>query len=223
MALRVGVDEAGRGPVLGSMFAAAVRVPDAAVLPDGLDDSKELAAERREALAAELREHSEVAIGVAEVPPARIDDPGTDMNTLGVRAQAIAIERALDGDPDGGVDAEPQVVVDACDTSEARFARRVTDAVSASVDVTAEHGADGRHAVVAAASVVAKVERDAHVAELAAEHGKIGSGYPSDPNTREYLEAYVDEHGEVPPFARSSWETCRRLLADCEQRGLGEF
>ncbi|PSP79532.1 ribonuclease HII [Halobacteriales archaeon QS_1_68_20] len=232
MAPRVGVDEAGRGPVLGSMFAAAVRVPDTAVLPDGLDDSKELAPERREALAAELRDHPEVAVGVAEVAPARIDDPETDMNSLAVEAHATALDGIWDGDgdggpdgdgADGGADARPEVVVDACDTSEARFARRVTDAVSRSVQVTAEHGADGNHDVVAAASVVAKVERDAHVAELAAEHGDVGSGYPSDPNTRAYLESYVDEHGEVPPFARSSWETCRQLLADSGQRGLGEF
>jgi hypothetical protein len=79
-------------------------------------------------------------------------------------------------------------------------------------------------------SVVAKVARDAHVEALAAEHaalvdthGGLGSGYPSDPVTRSFLESYVDEHGAVPPFARASWATCEDLLAGVEQSGLDEF
>jgi len=222
MAPRVGVDEAGKGPVLGSMFAAAVRVADAGALPEGVDDSKHLAPGRREALAAAIRDDPAVAVGVAEVPVERIDDPATDMNTLTVGAQAEAVAAvAREGDP---------VVADAGDTSEARFARRLGEAATTDVDVTAEHGADERHDVVGAASVVAKVARDAHVDALAAEHpavvaahGDLGSGYPGDRATRAFLESYVAEHAAVPPFARSSWATCEDLLADAEQSGLGEF
>jgi ribonuclease HII len=219
---RVGVDEAGKGPVLGSMFAAAVRVEEAAALPDGVDDSKQLVPERREAVAAALREAPGVAVGVAEVPVDRVDDPGTDMNTLTVAGQADAVAAvAVHGDG---------VLADAGDTSEARFADRLADRVDPAVEVTAEHGADETHAVVGAASVVAKVARDAHVEALAAEHavlvdthGGLGSGYPGDPVTRSFLESYVDEHGAVPPFARASWATCEDLLAGVEQSGLDEF
>lgn len=219
---RVGVDEAGKGPVLGSMFAAAVRVDEGAALPDGVDDSKQLAPERREAVAAALREAPGVAVGVAEVPVDRVDDPGTDMNTLTVAGQADAVA-AVAAHGDG-------VLADAGDTSEARFADRLADRVDPAVEVTAEHGADETHAVVGAASVVAKVARDAHVEALAAEHaalvdthGELGSGYPGDPVTRSFLESYVDEHGAVPPFARASWATCEDLLAGVEQSGLDEF
>ncbi|MFB6143124.1 MAG: ribonuclease HII [Halorientalis sp.] len=213
--MQFGVDEAGKGPVLGSLFAAAVRA-DPAALPDGVADSKALAPARREELAARLRDAGDVSVGVAEIPPARIDDSGTDMNTLTVAAQAEALA-AVARDGDAGV-------VDAGDTDAVRFGRRVADRVDAAVDVTAEHGADERHALVSAASVVAKVARDDHVAALGAEYDRpLGSGYPSDPTTREFLRTYVAEHGGLPDCARESWATSRDVLAAAEQSALGEF
>jgi ribonuclease HII len=218
-----GTDEAGKGPVLGSMFAAAVRVSDPAVIPTGVDDSKNLAPARREELAAALRTDDRATIGVAEIPVARIDDPETDMNTLTVAAHAEALAQIAEDGAAG--------LADAGDTSEERFARRVADRVPAEVDLTAEHGADEEHAVVGAASIVAKVARDAHVANLADEYaerygepfGDLGSGYPSDPTTREFLETFVAEHGCLPDCARRSWSTCEDVLAAHQQSGLAEF
>lgn len=225
MALTVGVDEAGRGPVLGSMFAAAVLVPNLSLLPDGIDDSKRLSPEQREVLSEEVCQHPQIAVGVAEITPSQIDDPTTDMNTLGVKAQAAAIDAAIANESTQtarrGVTVN--VLADACDTDESRFGRRVSKAVGSDVSVVAEHRADEEHAIVAAASIVAKVERDAHVSTLADTHGEVGSGYPSDPTTTQFLETYVAEHGTVPPCARTSWKTCKRLLADHEQTGFGQF
>jgi ribonuclease HII len=211
--MRFGVDEAGKGPVLGSMFAAAVRA-DPAVLPDGVGDSKAIRPERRERLAGEIRASAD-AVGVAEVPVERIDAGGTDMNTLTVEAQAAALSSVARDGLSG--------TVDAGDTDAARFGRRVADAVEADVSVRAEHGADETDPVVGAASIVAKVARDAHVADLAEEYGDVGSGYPSDPTTRAFLADYVDRHGELPACARRSWSTCDDVLAAAEQASLGEF
>ncbi|OYR37952.1 ribonuclease HII [Halorubrum sp. Ib24] len=124
----LGVDEAGKGPVLGPMVSAAV-FADPASLPADVDDSKRLSPERREAMAETMRGSDRVAVGVAFVEPAEIDRPDTDMNTLTVRGQARAVRAAL-GEIAGvtGVErpAEPvRVVADAGDTSEARFARRL--------------------------------------------------------------------------------------------------
>jgi ribonuclease HII len=211
--MRFGVDEAGKGPVLGSMFAAAVRA-DPAALPDGVGDSKDIRPERRERLAGEIRESADT-VGVAEIPVERIDADGTDMNTLTVDAQAAALSSvAREGLPG---------TVDAGDTDAARFGRRVADAVDAEVSVTAEHGADETDPLVGAASIVAKVARDAHVTELAEEYGDVGSGYPSDPTTRAFLADYVDRHGELPACARRSWSTCDDVLAAAEQATLGDF
>jgi len=215
MTAAFGADEAGKGPVLGSMFAAAVVVDDPAVLPEGIDDSKRLSPSRRETLAESIHADDRVAVGVAEIPPERIDAPETDMNTLTVAAQADALAEVVGAGMRG--------VVDAGDTSESRFGRRVADRLPADVDLTAEHGADERHAVVGAASVVAKVERDAQMAAYAEEYGDVGSGYPSDATTREFLASYVEKTGDLPPFARESWSTCDDVLAAAEQAGLGDF
>jgi len=211
--VRFGVDEAGKGPVLGSMFAACVRAP-ATALPEGVADSKRLTAARRERLDAAIRETDAASVGVAEIPVDRIDG-GEDMNTLTVRAHAAAIDAAaVDGD--GGL-------CDAGDTSEARFARRVASACTREVTVDAEHGADDADPHVAAASVVAKVARDAHVTALAEQYGQVGSGYPSDSTTREFLRRYVEKHGELPGCARASWSTSADVLAAAEQSALEEF
>lgn len=210
-----GVDEAGRGPAIGSMFAAAVVVPDPGVLPDGIADSKQLTPDRREALAAALHADDRVAIGIGEVTSAEIDRPDANMNALTVVAHA----RALEGVVRPGLSG----IVDACDTSAERFARRVTEAVSVDVHLRAEHRADESDPVVGAASVVAKVARDAHVADLAAEFGEVGSGYPSDPRTRSFLAEHVAEHGDLPACARRSWQTCKDVLAAEDQSALGDF
>lgn len=210
-----GADEAGRGPAIGSMFAAAVAAEPAA-LPDGLADSKTLTPDRRETLANRLESNDGVRVGVAEIPPDRIDDPATDMNSLTVIAQARAAEAVVDGGERG--------IVDACDTDEERFARRLTDEIGGEVSIVAEHGADDAYRLPAAASIVAKVERDAHVAELSERYGDdVGSGYPGDSTTTKFLSAYVADHGELPSCARTSWTTCDRILDDAGQQELAEF
>ena len=214
-----GVDEAGKGPVLGSMFAACVVVPESGVLPPGIDDSKRLSPARREELDAAIRADERIAVGLAEITPEEIDDPATDMNSLTVQAHARAIEEVIEQ----VVGPDLLGIVDAGDTSAERFGRRVTEGVSVDVSITAEHGADERHAVVGAASIVAKVARDAHVQTIADCHGEVGSGYPSDSTTRTFLADYVDEHGDLPDCARSSWSTCADVLAAASQSALGDF
>ncbi len=211
--MRLGVDEAGKGPVLGSMFAAAVRA-DPAALPDGVGDSKGIPPAKRERLDREIRAVAD-AVAVAEIPVSRIDDPETDMNTLTVAAHAEALSGvAADGLPG---------TVDAGDTDAERFGRRVAGRVDATVDLAAEHGADETDPLVGAASILAKVARDTHVEALADTHGEVGSGYPSDPTTREFLAGYVEEHGDLPECARASWSTCEDVLAAAQQSTLGEF
>jgi ribonuclease HII len=211
--MHVGVDEAGKGPVLGSMFVAAVRA-DPGVLPPAVDDSKSLSPQRRESLAAGIREAA-AAVAVTELPVGRIDDPETDMNALTVAGHAEALGTvARDGD---------EAYVDAGDTDAGRFERRVAARQSADVAVRGEHGADATYSVVGAASIVAKVQRDAHVDALAEEYGDLGSGYPSDPATRDFLREYVATRGRLPDCARRSWQTSADVLAAAEQSSLGEF
>jgi ribonuclease HII len=207
----VGVDEAGKGPVLGAMVVAAVRgEPDA--LPP-VDDSKALSGDRRAALAPAIREAADTS--VVAVQPKLIDRPATDMNGLGVAAHGAAAGSVARGGD--------RVVCDAADPDTERFARRVDAACHIDVDVEAAHRADESDPLVAAASILAKVERDAHVDRLAAAYGPCGSGYPSDPDTQRFLDGWVRAHGELPDCARRSWETSRAALADAEQSVLAGY
>lgn len=215
----VGVDEAGKGPVLGSMFAAAVRWPTDRDPHRSVADSKQLSPELRQSIAADLETDDRVAIQIAEVPVSRIDAHDTDMNTLTRGAHAAALSAvAQSGDV---------VRCDAADVDAERFGQRLQTALQADgvddLDIRAEHRADEHHPVVGAASIIAKVARDTHVDDLAAEYGDIGSGYPSDPATRSFLANYISQHGELPDCARRSWATSRKALAAADQHGLNEF
>lgn len=217
MPWRIGVDEAGRGPVLGSMFVAAVAKREGTELPAGITDSKQLEDAERERLATELAA-SEVTIALREVDVKAIDDPEADLNKLTIKTQAEAIREVLPSQ-----DKDVLVLADACDVDADRFGSRLARHLPQDLTVEAQHGADAADALVGAASVIAKSHREAHVNDLAEAYGQLGSGYPSDPETRTFLADYVDEHGELPSCARHSWKTCRELLATAEQGTLADF
>lgn len=204
----LGADEAGKGPVIGSMFVVGVvidedRLFDLAAL--GVKDSKLLTPARRVALAPKIEK---IAFDryVLEVRPEVIDELRQlmTMNEIMVKSFAKVVEK-LPAD---------RAILDAADIDPERFARRVKEFSKSPMEIVAEHRADKNHSVVAAASILAKVNRDRSVREIEAAVGKeIGSGYPSDPATVQFLEGWVREHGELPPFARKSWKTAVRIKA----------
>lgn len=78
-------------------------------------------------------------------------------------------------------------------------------------DVTFESGADDTYPGVAAASILAKVQRDRAMQAHGERWGEVGSGYPSDPSTRAWLERRASRGCDWPPFVRTHWSTVRRL------------
>jgi ribonuclease HII len=79
------------------------------------------------------------------------------------------------------------------------------------VKIISEHHADRRYPIVSAASILAKVKRDALVKELRVNYGDFGSGYPSDPKTIKFLTNWFKMHGSYPDFVRKSWKTLKNL------------
>lgn len=208
-----GVDEAGRGPVLGPLVVAGVLVADEAPLRElGVRDSKKLTPLKREELEPLIRAAA-ARVAVRVVAPAELD-------ARMARASLNVVEEEVFADVLTEL-AAPRAVLDACDVDAARFGVRVRARLPHACDVVSEHKADDRHPCVAAASVVAKVARDRAIAALAAEHGDIGSGYSHDPRTQAYLKAYVARHGDLPSFARRRWETSERLVP--KNRSILEF
>ncbi|MCT8336390.1 ribonuclease HII [Methanoculleus sp. Afa-1] len=197
-----GVDEAGKGSVLGPMVVAAVGcrdIEDLAGLP--IRDSKALRPKQREALYEIL--YRDFSIAIVTIDASGIDDARSrmSMNTCVAELHAEAI---------AGLQPE-SAYVDACDVNAERYGRTVAGFLDYPCRIVAEHRADDRYKIVGAASIVAKVTRDRAIRELEQQYGAIGSGYPSDSVTIEFLRGYIREHGSPPPCARRSWKTVSNL------------
>ncbi len=202
-----GIDEAGKGPVLGPMCVAGLLLDEKkldALTRIGVRDSKLLSASRREVLSGQIKNIADKYY-VLEVSPAQIDGlrKVMTMNEIMVACYVKVLEELR---PD-------HAYVDAADVIAARFGENIKKRYSGEMNITSEHEADKKYPVVSAASILAKVQRDALVRQIGKTIGfEIGSGYPSDPKTISFLEEWIREKGSLPDFARSSWETAKRLL-----------
>ncbi len=208
-----GVDEAGKGAVLGPLVVAGVACgTEGEAAAVGARDSKTLSPARREEIYPEILARFRTATRI--IPPERIDArPRLSLNTCIARAHAAVVS---DLGPD-------LAILDACDVDARRYGRTVAGFLTRRCRLLPVHGADRIHPVVGAASIVAKVLRDRAIAELAREHGDIGSGYPSDPVTVAYLREYLKSRRAPPPFARWSWETTRELVKELHQTRIADF
>lgn len=198
-----GVDEAGKGPVLGPMVIAAVACSNPQDLADiGVMDSKVLSPKRREVLFAIIKEQFQYTVVIRTASDIDHLRKGMTMNEITARAHAEVV-RTL-----GCTEA----FLDACDVNEERYARTVGGYIGQPCKITARHRADQTFPVVSAASIVAKVIRDRLVRDLEEEFGQIGSGYPADPITIAFLKEYIRINGRPPCIARMSWATIQNLM-----------
>jgi ribonuclease HII len=210
----LGIDEAGRGSVLGSLVICGFAVP-ASRLREleglGLRDSKRLSPVRRTELAGVLRRFG----GRRFVHRLRAREVDAAVANGGLNAAEIrGFVRLI-------VRARPRVAyLDALTSRPDRFGRQV-GALAGLPDlrIVAENRADGTYAVVQAASILAKVTRDAELDRLRRRWGALGSGYPSDPVTRAYLLRAL-RAGDLPPFVRRSWGTLDTVAAPVDARPM---
>lgn len=208
----VGLDEAGRGPVLGPLVVAGVAVEDAD-LPArlGCTDSKRLSPDRRRAIERSLRSDGGVRIAMRQIEADELDRrraAGESLTAIEVKAfQEIGTELGA-----------TTLIVDAAHPDAAAFAALLRPGLPAGTRIKSEHKADLNHPIVGAASIVAKVARDEAVAQLARRLERIldlplGSGYPSDATTRRFLTAWWRTHKSWPEGTRTGWATLRDLAA----------
>jgi ribonuclease HII len=201
----VGVDEAGRGSFVGPLVVGAFAIDDSdldSVRLAGARDSKELSPGAREEVYARLQRLGDLA-SVALSP--RTVDRAVRTNGLNdLEAAAFgSVIRTLGGE---------EARVDACDTDPARFGRRVSARAGGRTRIISNHHADRDDPLVGAASIVAKVRRDRALARLRATLGEgIGSGYPSDTQTIEFVRAHLLHAEGTPTWLRVSWSTMLRV------------
>lgn len=181
-----GVDEAGRGPLAGAVYAAAVILDPARPIA-GIADSKTLSEKQRDALTEAIKTHA-LAWCIAYASVEEIDQ----INIL--RATLLAMKRAVEG-----LSLAPhKVLVDGLHCPEIVY------------PATAVVQGDGSVLSIAAASILAKTARDAEMCRLDLQYPQYGFARHKGYSTPEHL-ASLEQHG-VSPIHRRSYEPVRRLL-----------
>ena len=112
------------------------------------------------------------------------------------------------------IEPKPEIIyIDACDVNAQRFGNNILHKLNFTPQqLISEHKADANYKVVGAASILAKTTRDHIIEQIKLEYGNVGSGYPSDPYTRKFLEEYYAQHHSFPPIVRTWWGTVDEII-----------
>ena len=199
-----GVDEAGRGSMLGPLVVAAIAIEKSkipALEKIGVKDSKKLSAKMREKLYKQIIKIVD-DYQISKATPRQIDLAVNQhkLNNLESIHMAQVITKL-----------RPSVsYVDSCDVNAARFGKELAKMTHSKIK--SYHHADSRFIVVSAASILAKVTRDRAIANLAKKH-PVGSGYPSDPKTVSFVRDWFLKNGKLPDFVRKSWAPAKLIMS----------
>ena len=221
MGLKLGVDDAGRGPVLGPMVLAGCLIDEkeeVELKKLGVRDSKQLTQKRREFLEKVIKEKA-ISFEVILITPKEIDQKnkeGLKLNEL----EAIACAKIIDKLNTGKE--KIKVVLDCPSVSLNKWKEFLKLQIKnlSNLEIVCEHKADRNHVSVSAASILAKSERERQMDLIKNQYGKdAGSGYSSDPLTRKFLQKNIKKHDDKGIF-RKSWATWKKASGESEQKKL---
>ena len=222
MALILGIDDAGRGPVVGPMVLAGCLIDEETEKEFkklGIKDSKQLTQKRREVLSEKIKEKAET-FEIVIATPEEIDfanSKGVNLNTL----EAIKTAKIINEINKGF--GEIKVIVDCPSVSIEKWRDLLKTKIKnlSNLEIHCEHKADRNHIAVSAASILAKCVREKEMDALKEIYGTgIGSGYCSDPVTCRFLEKHFEKYEDKGIF-RKSWKTWKSVVSKNEQRKLG--
>lgn|GEM_PF-106015 len=207
-----GVDEAGRGSVIGPLVVCAVAIDATKIsmLKEiGVRDSKLLSATVRDRLydkIINIVDGYAICIAEPKVIDAYVNRNALNMLEAKMFAQVIA-------------EVKPSLAyIDACDINPARFTKVIASSLSSyyklqfTTMLSASHKADKRNVLVSAASIIAKVTRDKAIERLKSIHGDFGSGYPSDAKTIRFINHMLSK-GITLECIRYSWKPVKILMS----------
>lgn len=213
----LGIDEAGKGPVIGSMFVAGIcaNLDDVLFLKKlNINDSKKLSYKKRVYFYEKIVNHIS-SYYVMEIPAFIIDElrKVMTMNDIMVYCFSNVIKNLNNFNPE-------VIIIDAADVSEKRFKLNITQFLKkkglnfSEKLIISKHKADSKYLIVSAASIIAKVNRDYMIEKLNNDyHLDFGSGYPSDPKTINFLTNYnkLSIKVDFEKYIRKSWKTFQNI------------
>lgn len=215
-----GVDEAGRGPVIGPLVIAGITASNQDSFQKlKVKDSKKLSPKRRMYLAKHIKQIAQ-NIEFVVIKASDIDDMRKvmTMNEIEVHAFTKVIKKL-----------KPEICyVDAADVNSKRFGNHISIHLPKSIQIISEHRADDIYPIVSAASIIAKTIRDKEIEMIAHRLEKriqkpLGSGYPSDPLTQRFIHYWVKKYKKLPPNTRKSWKTAQRIYEQHTRKTLDDF
>jgi ribonuclease HII len=210
----LGIDEAGRGPVIGPLVIAGVKIKESKEINlknIGVKDSKLLTPMQRENLFDSVLKIADkykvIIISPSEIDSALYSD-STNLNWLEAD-KAVEIINAL----------KPKsAYIDCPSTNTKKYEEYLHKKLNVKADLIVEHKADFNYPVVSAASIIAKVTRDREIEEIKKKIGvNFGSGYPSDPLTQDFLKENYNRYSEI---FRHSWSSFKRAAEKKNQTVL---
>ena len=217
MTLILGIDDAGRGPVLGPMILAGVLIEekDNGILQEwGAKDSKLLTPKMRK----EVKEKiiSQYKYHIEQTEPIEIDE-SDNLNYLEAIKAAKIINKLTED-----LNEPVKVIIDCPSVNIESWTQDVQKLIKKPeiISLSCEHKADFNHPSVSAGSIVAKERREDEVYRLKRElHIDFGSGYPSDPKTKEFI-AENFNNPKYKSLIRFSWKTVKKLFEAVDQKKL---
>lgn len=209
-----GVDEAGRGSIIGPLVVAGICMRESRIemlREMGVRDSKTLSPKARAKLFGKIVNIAD-NISISKIAPESIDRSVSvkGLNKLEAKTMAQIIN-------DLGAN---EVYVDSCDVNPERYKLCISQYLTCETAVHSMHHADSINLVVSAASIIAKITRDQEIKEIRKQYRTIGSGYPSDERTMNFIKRWIERTGTAPKFARKSWKPLKLMLAHGHQRAL---
>lgn len=211
LTINIGVDEAGRGPLIGDLVIVGVLVRNDVLRElesSGLVESKQLSSESRLKFYMEAIKNKIVVVAVY-VPSWEIDRENLNRLEEKYILWIINILRKIIGDIK---EAEIKIYIDEVKGIAKRiesFVKQVFGRVA--IDYKMEPHADSKYSSVALASVFAKVMRDRNLLALKKLYGDFGSGYSSDPRTVDWITRNYKPEFNPPLFLRRSWKNLRDI------------
>jgi len=215
-----GVDEAGRGPVIGPLVVVGVTFKDDSILiENNVRDSKIISPKRRNELAKIIKNNS-LNYEIIKISASDIDDLRKiiTINEIEVNAFSKIIEKL-----------QPKICyVDAADVNDVRFGKNIQQKIKYKTKIISKHKADSIYPIVGAASILAKTIRDKEIINISRILEKkinlpLGSGYPSDPITINFLNKWFEKYGFFPPYVRLSWKTSQKIINKYKNHKIKSF
>lgn len=198
-----GIDEAGRGSIIGPMVIAGVALKEDEILRINelnIKDSKKISSKRREKLFEEITKIAKYHIEIIDAEAIDRERKYKTLNDIEIDLMVRIIEKL-----------KPDIVqIGSPDVNSKRFVNKLIIRVG-NIQIVSVHNAEDVFPMVAAASIIAKVTRDKIIAKLKEKYGDFGSGYPSDPRTKVFIINAI-RRGETPNIIRRSWKTFIKLL-----------